>query len=142
MANEIKKRNSSLLNANSNRIAVTAKGGAVSPATIDIQMKNFCSVAGVRYMPSHANRKTYATMLIDSGLPVSEVAADLGHTDITTTQNIYYKRRSKPEGNKNQKKQCDFGNSWQQVAKPSNPHKISVLMAYQKINCLFWGFVL
>ena len=95
--NEIKRRNSSLLNANSNRIAVTAKGGAVSPATIDIQMKRFCEAAGVRYMPSHANRKTYATMMIDSGLPVSEVAADLGHTDITTTQNIYYKRRSKPD---------------------------------------------
>ena len=94
--NEIKKRNDTL-NINCNRIAATARGGAVSPATIDIQMKNFCSVAGVRYMPSHANRKTYATMMIDSGLPVSEVAADLGHTDITTTQNIYYKRRSKPD---------------------------------------------
>lgn len=99
---EIKKRNDTL-NISCNRIAVTARGGAVSPATIDINMRRFCEVAGVRYMPSHANRKTYATMMIDSGLPVSEVAADLGHTDITTTQNIYYKRRSKPEEIKTKK---------------------------------------
>lgn len=38
----------------------------------------------------HALRKTYASNLIDSGVPESVIISQMGHTDIKTTKDYYY----------------------------------------------------
>ena len=38
----------------------------------------------------HKIRKTYGTMLIDSGADDSTVMEQMGHSDITTTRKFYY----------------------------------------------------
>lgn len=79
-----------------------ARSGRVMARNSVIQrFKFFCNVAGVDYKPSHTARRTYASILYDGGVPVSEIAADLGHKSTTTTLNAYYKRR---KGNNNIRK--------------------------------------
>ena len=41
----------------------------------------------------HKARKTYGSILIDSGVPESTVINQMGHTDIKTTKEHYYKNR-------------------------------------------------
>lgn len=38
-------------------------------------------------------RKTYGTILIDSGINESLIISQMGHTDIKTTKGYYYKNR-------------------------------------------------
>ena len=59
-----------------------------------MRFKYFCRAAGVEYNPSHACRRSYASVLIDGGVPVAEVSRDLGHKKTTTTLNSYYKPRT------------------------------------------------
>ena len=47
-----------------------------------------------RANPTHACRRSYTSVLYDGGVPVSEIARDLGHKKITTTLNSYYKPRA------------------------------------------------
>ncbi|MCD8223239.1 MAG: tyrosine-type recombinase/integrase [Clostridiales bacterium] len=45
----------------------------------------------------HSLRKTYATNLIDAGIPVKIVQLQMRHADIQTTYRYYYKRKSTKE---------------------------------------------
>ena len=38
----------------------------------------------------HKIRKTYASCLIDNGVPEDIIISQMGHTDIETTKNHYY----------------------------------------------------
>ena len=74
---------------------VSSKTGKIAnQRDLNMRFKNFCKAAGVEYNPTHACRRSYASVLIDGGIPVSEVARDLGHKKITTTMDSYYKPRA------------------------------------------------
>lgn len=73
-------------------------GRLVKQDAIDTCIKKFCGAIGMRYLSSHALRRTYASVLLDAHVPVSEVSHDLGHKNISTTQNVYYKRRQAEAG--------------------------------------------
>lgn len=47
--------------------------------------------AKVEYRPCHKLRKTFITLSIDGGVEMADVAKMVGHKDITTTINTYYK---------------------------------------------------
>lgn len=49
-----------------------------------------CEENGIKYRSNHKIRKTYGTMLIDSGVDESIVAEQMGHVDISTTKKYYY----------------------------------------------------
>lgn len=49
--------------------------------------------AGFAWVTSHSLRKTAATRLDEAGLTAREAADHLGHSDVTTTLNVYYGRR-------------------------------------------------
>lgn len=89
---EIKRRNEEL-GRHSGRVVETRQGGYAKANMIDDSAKRFCKFAGVDYHSSHTCRRTYATILIDNGVPLTEISADLGHKNISTTQNCYYKKR-------------------------------------------------
>lgn len=74
-------------------VVVGRNGRQMDQPHIDMRIKTFCDAMGIQYKSAHSCRRSYATIMIDGGVPISEVAADLGHKNTSTTQNIYYKRR-------------------------------------------------
>ena len=49
-----------------------------------------CDALGIERRSMHKIRKTYGTMLIDSGADDSTVMEQMGHSDIMTTRKFYY----------------------------------------------------
>ena len=49
-----------------------------------------CEKTGTPRMSMHKIRKTYGTMLINSGADDSTIQEQMGHSDITTTRKYYY----------------------------------------------------
>lgn len=92
---EIRKRNfeSGISIACNARVVATQTGGIVKSDVLNAQMKKLCAEIGIEYKSSHTCRRTYATVLIDGGVPISDVSADLGHKNVSTTQQCYYKQR-------------------------------------------------
>lgn len=69
------------------------------------RLRTVCRKTNVVCKSPHKVRKTYASMLIDSGVSESVVISQMGHTDIRTTKGFYYKNRS------NEKSKTDIINS-------------------------------
>ena len=44
---------------------------------------------GLRHIKVHGFRHTHASLLFDAGVSMKDVKERLGHSDITTTMNIY-----------------------------------------------------
>lgn len=59
------------------------------PYTIRYQMKALCEAIDVPYIRFHDIRRTFTTILIDSGANAKVVSKLLGHTNVSTTLNIY-----------------------------------------------------
>ena len=75
-------------------IVATRTGKVANQRDLNMRIKTFCKAVGLEYKPTHTCRRTYASVLYDGGVPVSEIARDLGHKKITTTLNSYYKPRA------------------------------------------------
>lgn len=75
-------------------IVSSRNGKIANQRDLNMRFQTFCRAAGVEYNPTHACRRSYASVLIDGGIPVSEVSRDLGHKKITTTMDSYYKPRA------------------------------------------------
>lgn len=58
------------------------------------RLRTVCRKANVVCKSPHKIRKTYASMLIDSGVSESVVISQMGHTDIRTTKGFYYRNRN------------------------------------------------
>lgn len=54
------------------------------------KLERVCNSLGIKYKSNHKIRKTYGTMLIDSGVDESIIAEQMGHADISTTKKYYY----------------------------------------------------
>lgn len=52
-----------------------------------------CKKVEAKRKSPHKARKTYGSILLDSGVPESTVINQMGHTDIRTTKEHYYKNR-------------------------------------------------
>ena len=61
------------------------------------RLKTVCKKTGIVNKSPHKIRKTYASMLIDSGISESVVISQMGHTDIRTTKGFYYRNRNGEE---------------------------------------------
>lgn len=57
------------------------------------RLKTVCKNVNVIRKSPHKIRKTYASILIDSGVSESVIVSQMGHTDIKTTKDFYYKNR-------------------------------------------------
>lgn len=92
---EIKKRNLSLglSISGDSRVVTTRTGGIVKSDVINTNTRKLCEAIGLKYKSSHTCRRTYATVLIDGGVPLIDVSVDLGHKSPTTTQSNYYRQR-------------------------------------------------
>ena len=54
------------------------------------KLKRICTYLGIRGRSLHKVRKTYASVLLDSGCSEKLIMHQMGHTDIRTTLGHYY----------------------------------------------------
>jgi integrase len=64
-------------------------GYVVHPDTLLARWKAACRRAGVREIPLHAARHTYATLALRAGVRLDVVSRQLGHASIGTTADVY-----------------------------------------------------
>lgn len=63
-------------------------------STINHELYRICSRCNIVPKSMHKIRKTYGTILIDSGVDDSIIMEQMGHSDITTTRKYYYYGRN------------------------------------------------
>lgn len=71
------------------RLFTQWNGKAMHPNTPDEWLKKFCNRTDMRYVCVHSFRHLNATLLIHANVDVKTVSAALGHSNTTTTLNIY-----------------------------------------------------
>lgn len=72
-----------------NRLFVTAEGQLMRPNTPYYWLEDFCKSTGQRFLGVHQFRHLNASLLINSGADPGTVSSSLGHSQISTTLNIY-----------------------------------------------------
>lgn len=73
----------------SNRLFTTWDGQPMHPDTISKWFPQFLKKHNLPPLPFHGIRHTAATILIGQGAPVKNISARLGHSNISTTMDIY-----------------------------------------------------
>ena len=58
-------------------------------------MMQYCKEAGIPYKPPHKLRKTYASILKGNDVSDAVITAQMGHTDIKTTNDYYVRSRQR-----------------------------------------------
>lgn len=71
------------------RLFTNADGGLMHPNTPYKWLEGFCGKTGQRFLGVHAFRHLSASLLIQSGADVRTVSAMLGHSQTSTTLNVY-----------------------------------------------------
>lgn len=66
------------------------------------KLERVCHDLNIKYKSNHKIRKTYGTILIDSGVDDSIIAEQMGHADISTTRKYYYFSRKSEEKKREQ----------------------------------------
>lgn len=61
----------------------------LSPTTIDRHKKNACNKCGMRPITQHEFRHSFATRMISKGKPINYVSKTMGHSNPSTTLEIY-----------------------------------------------------
>ena len=74
---------------NSDRLFVTWNRSPMYPTTTFCWLKKFCQKYGLRELNVHSFRHLNATLLINNGVDPKTVSSALGHTQVSTTLNIY-----------------------------------------------------
>ncbi|MGX7824025.1 site-specific integrase [Actinokineospora sp. 24-640] len=73
-------------------------GGLRDPSNSNHDLRVVFDDAGYRWVTSHVYRKTVATLMDESGLPVRVIADQLGHAHISMTQDVYLGRKTRKTG--------------------------------------------
>lgn len=74
---------------NSNRLFTTWNGKPQHPSCMPKTLKRFCDKSRLPYYGIHSFRHLNASLLITSGVDVRTVSASLGHSQTSTTLDIY-----------------------------------------------------
>ncbi|MCM1227194.1 MAG: site-specific integrase [Clostridium sp.] len=71
------------------RLFTKWNGEPMNNGTPYLWLKEFCEKNNIRFCDVHSFRHAHASLLINAGVDVASVSADLGHTNSGTTLNIY-----------------------------------------------------
>lgn len=74
---------------NNDRLFTTAEGKPIHPDTITGWFHDFIKRNELPHITIHSLRHTNATLMINSGVPITTIAARLGHANPSTTTKIY-----------------------------------------------------
>ena len=81
--------------SNSNCLFVSNHGNQLDQNVCNRLVKKYSEIVGLECWTAHSTRKACVTTLINSGIPVEEVAAIVGHVDYKTTLKNYYQQDKK-----------------------------------------------
>ena len=84
------------------------KGNRMVSDSFDNTLYYICDRAGIKRRSMHKLRKAYATKLIDAGVSESVITAQMGHNDIQTTRQYYY-RNNKTDDEVKEQLKCAIG---------------------------------
>lgn len=73
------------------------KGKRLKTYIFTKRLETICRRLKIKRKSQNKIRKTYGTILIDSGVDESLIISQMGHTDIRTTKGYYYKNRKSEE---------------------------------------------
>lgn len=79
---------------------LTEDGRRIDGQRVRRKLKKICDAIGIPYRSPHKLRKTYASILLDSGADMKFIEKQMGHTAIETTQMFYYRDRKDLEQKK------------------------------------------
>lgn len=68
-------------------------GERLTCQAIRMRMKRVCKKIGIVHKSPHKARKTYASILLDSGIDENMIIGQMGHTDIKCTERHYHRNR-------------------------------------------------
>lgn len=68
-------------------------GSRIRAYTVRLRLHKICKAVDVRDKSTHKARKTYASILLSSGVDTSMVISLMGHTDISCTEQYYHRNR-------------------------------------------------
>lgn len=64
-------------------------GNAINPQTLATRLERLEKEKGLPHVTLHGLRHTYASLLHSQGVDMAMISAELGHSNLTTTMNIY-----------------------------------------------------
>lgn len=70
-------------------IVTEPDGGVIHPDTLRARWRRLARTAGVREIPLHSARHTYAELALGADVRLDVVSRQLGHASIATTANVY-----------------------------------------------------
>lgn len=73
----------------SGRVVVSEDGTPMHPDRLTRWFPKFIATTNLPPITLHSLRHTYATLLIEKQIPITDVSAQLGHSNVTTTMDIY-----------------------------------------------------
>ena len=86
------------VNADSDYLFFSSRTGKLMTTdTFSDKLERICNYVKIPVKRLHKIRKSYASMLLDAGVPEIIVTKQMGHTDITTTLGYYYRDRHTDE---------------------------------------------
>ena len=68
-------------------------GSRIRAYTVRLRLHRVCKEVEVHDKSTHKARKTYASILLSSGVDTSTVISLMGHTDISCTEQYYHRNR-------------------------------------------------
>ena len=71
------------------RVFVKWNGSPMNPQTPYGWFKEFCERHNFRFCDIHSLRHLHASLLINAGIDVVAVSGDMGHSEVSTTLNLY-----------------------------------------------------
>jgi len=71
------------------RLFTQWNGAPMNPHTAGYWLRDFCNENNFRFCDTHSFRHLNASLLINAGIDVTSVSANLGHSQTSTTLNIY-----------------------------------------------------
>ncbi len=69
----------------------------LAPTTINRYKEKACNKAKIKKIRLHDFRHSHATLLIDNNIPIIEISKRLGHSNLSTTMDIYIHNNSENE---------------------------------------------
>lgn len=80
---------------NNDKIFTQENGLPINPCTCHHWLKKFTSKHNLKDYTPHSFRHTFATLSLEENQPINAISKTLGHSNISTTSNIYIKTTDK-----------------------------------------------